>query len=179
MDLEPIENMYFNWLCAKVRRSKYPTSSASPYLTLLRTLHNTEFVWTLSGDDNRAADGVELRSYFLIEARHPDIPEWRQQPCSLLEMLIALANRAEFLSTGDVRATSWFWIFMQNLGLDECTDSMGFTPEDIGEVLYSLVWRQYNENGTGGLFPLPHTEWDQRTVEIWHQLCEYITANDI
>lgn len=171
MDNEPLENMYFNWLCAKVVHMD-PSTPSQSYWTLLRTLHSTEFVWTVMGDDNRAEDGVELRSYFLIEARYPDVPEWRQMPCSMLEMLIALSHRAEF-QTGE-RSDIWFWRFMQNIGLDECSDAVGFTPNEIGEVLYRVVWRQYAPNGEGGLFPVPNTNQDQREVQIWYQFCEYL-----
>lgn len=168
---EPLENLYFNWLCGKVMYLENPTPSLT-YWNLLRTLHNTEFVWLLSGDDNRAEDGLELRRYFLIAADIPDNLEWRALPCSLLEMLIAFAQRAEFQS--DVDASIWFWEFIANLGLTECNDAANFTEEEIGEVLYQLVWRTYDPAGNGGLFPLHHPKHDQTKTEIWYQFCEYL-----
>jgi hypothetical protein len=168
---EPLENLYFNWLCAKVVHVENPTPSLT-YDTLLRTLHNTEFVWLISGDDNRAEDGVELRRNFLIEAGIPDNPEWRNLGCSMLEMLIAFSKRAEYMTEN--RAHEWFWIFIRNMELDDCTDASGMTPEEIGEVLYRIVWRQYNYNGDGGLFPISRPKRDQTQVEIWYQFCEYL-----
>ena len=168
---EPLENLYFNWLCAKVMRVENPTPSLT-YWDLLRALHGTEFVWLLSGDDNRAADGVELRVEFLIAADIPDHSDWRSQPCGLLEMLIALSRRAEFQS--DISAYTWFWEFIENLGLGDCNDAACCSSEDINDVLYQLVWRTYEPNGQGGLFPMEHPKHDQTKVELWYQFFEYL-----
>ena len=92
---EPIESTYFNWLCAKVMQIENPTPSLT-YWNLLRELHNTEFVWLISGDDNRAADGLDLRLEFTREASLPPDPNWPYIGCSILEMFIALSSRAQF-----------------------------------------------------------------------------------
>lgn len=169
---EPLENLYFNWLCAKVLRLENPTPSLR-YDTLLRTLHNTEFVYTISGDDNRSEDGIELRTEFLLEADIPDHPEWRAMPCSLFEMLIAFARRAEFMT--DVPAAQWFWEFMDNLDLRQYNDASGVSQDEIAEILFRLVWRQYRFDGhDGGLFPLDQPHEDQKNVEIWYQFAEYL-----
>lgn len=168
---EPLENLYFNWLCAKVMRVENPTPTLT-YWDLLRILHNTEFVWLLSGDDNRAEDGIELRRQFLIIGDIPDHPEWRGQPCSLLEMLIAFSKRAEFQS--DISAYTWFWEFIENLGLADCNDAACCSEEAINDVLYQLVWRTYDMDGQGGLFPMQHPKHDQTKVEIWYQFFEYL-----
>lgn len=172
---EPIENLYFNWLCAKVVQVEHSTPSLT-YDTLLRTLHNTEFVWLLSGDDNRAEDGVELRLEFILEADVVDDPAWRNIGCSLLEMLIAFSRRASFMT--DIKSRDWFWHFMENLGLDQYNDASNASPEEIGEVLYQVVWRQYNYDGRGGIFPLTGTVHDQTKVEIWYQFCEYLVDQE-
>ena len=168
---EPLENLYFNWLCAKVIRLENPTPSLR-YDTLLRALHNTEFVWLITGDDNRAEDGLELRLEFILEADIPDNPEWRGLGCSLLEMLIAFSRHAEFMT--DEPARNWFWLFMENLGLDRYNDATHPLPDDIGDTLYRLVWRTYNFSGQGGLFPVVNPHEDQTKVEIWYQFCEYL-----
>ena len=61
---EPIENLYFNWLYTKVSDVKNQTPTTK-FDRLLILLHRTEFVWLLSGDDNRAEDGRDLRIEFL------------------------------------------------------------------------------------------------------------------
>jgi hypothetical protein len=173
MNIESIEHLYFNWLCAKVTTyNRYSTPSLTHW-NLLRALHQTEFVWLLSGDDNRAEDGLELRRDFIFEAEAPDHPEWRRNPgCSVLEMLIAFSKRAEF-QTGD-KAKDWFWEFIDNLGLKEVNDGHEATLEDIEEVLDMFVWRTYDYDGDGGLFPLDYPTRDQQTLEIWYQFCDYL-----
>jgi hypothetical protein len=176
MTLEPLENLYFNWLCSKVVDVRAPTPTLS-YWTLLRTLQNTEFVWILSGDDNRAEDGKDLRREFLLMADIPDHPEWRHNtPCSILEMFVAFSRRAEFMT--DIPAKDWFWEFMENLELNEYNDASGITPEDIDEILTVLIWRTYDMNGQGGLFPIEDPREDQRHVEIWYQFCDYLVDQE-
>lgn len=169
---EPLENLYFDWLYSKVvdRQNSTPTLS---YLNLVRILHNTEFVWLLSGDDNRAEDGKDLRREFLLLADIPDDLDWRHNtPCSILEMLIAFCGRAQFMT--DVPAREWFWEFMENLELHMCNDAEGVDPEYIAEILHTLIWRTYDPTGHGGLCPLDHPRMDQRNVEIWFQFCDYL-----
>jgi hypothetical protein len=173
---EPLENLYFNWLCAKVVDSKV-TSPSLTYWELLRTLHRTEFVWLLSGDDNRAEDGKELRREFIIAADLPDDPAWRLDiGCSVLEMLIAFSKRAAYMTDGN--AYDWFWIFLHNLGLTEFTDDHA-NLNAINEILETFIWRMYEDDGTGGMFPMNTYREDERTVELWFQLCEYLVDHDL
>lgn len=172
---EPVENLYFEWLCNKVLHLENPTPSLT-YWTLLRALHGTEYVWLLSGDDNRSEDGLELREEFLHESRLPYPDEWDHTPCSVLEMLIAFSRRAEFMTLDT--AQDWFWEFIDNLGLLECNDASGVTPEEIGEQIHSFIWRTYDYSGRGGLFPMNRAPQDQRQTEVWYQFCEYLVDQD-
>lgn len=173
---EPLENLYFNWLCAKVVFNENPAPS-NTYWRLLRTLHNTEFVWLLSGDDNRAEDGLELRREFILQVDAPDYPEWRRNPgCSMLEMFIAFSRRAEFISS--VPATEWFWEFMKNLGLEDFNDAYLNNTEIIDDILDTFIWRTYDYNSSGGLFPLNKADKDQREVELWYQFANYLIDQD-
>lgn len=176
---EPLEETYFNWLYSKIGHVYNPTPSTS-YYVLLRQLHKTEFVWQISGDDNRAADGLQLRHEF-FHFLHRDFDEespWFNIGCSVLEMLIAFARRAEFQTSIPVR--EWFWTFLENLSLNELCDANAEGAEDyIREVLDVFIWRTYGPNGEGGLFPLLETENDQRKVEVWYQFCEYLVNQDL
>lgn len=164
---EPIEDLYFNWLCAKVCEPKVPV-----FLDLMRILYTTEYVWLLPEDQNRKEDGVELRTDFLRESFMKSDPEWLDEPCSVLEMLIAFAKRAAFQTDHTVK--HWFWQFLNNLRLDEYR-RVGIDDElIIREILYNFVWRIYAPNGDGGLFPIRDPKHDQRGVEIWYQFCEYL-----
>ena len=168
---EPLENMYFNWLCTKVNRLEIPTPSLR-YTKLLRELHQTEFVWLVSGDDNRAEDGVGLRREFYLEAGLQEDPYFDVVPCSVLEMLIAFSRRASFAT--DDQPTEWFWEFIENLGLREFNDSGVLQKRLIHDRLYTFVWRQYDFRGQGGLFPLKDARHDQSELEVWYQFCDYL-----
>ena len=164
---EPIENLYFNWLCAKVLDHEVRN-----YHELMRILHRTEFVWVIPSDQNRAADGVELRTDFLRESRVERDLAWESEPCSMLEFLIALAKRAEFQT--DIPMKTWFWEFMNNLRLDEYRHITGRERYIVEDILHAFIWRQYDPSGYGGLFPISRTHNDQRQIEVWYQLAEYL-----
>jgi DNA-directed RNA polymerase specialized sigma24 family protein len=92
-------------------------------------------------------------------------------------LLIAFANRAEFQT--DIPARDWFWVMLRNLGLDEYRR---VEPQDvpvITDILYRFVWRLYDENGYGGLWPLQVPTEDQRNVEIFYQFCAYVAENQL
>ncbi|MET0785859.1 MAG: hypothetical protein ABWY25_04075 [Paenisporosarcina sp.] len=172
---EPLEALYFNWLCVKVAYVTNPTPTLT-YWKLLTCLHNTEFVWLLSGDDNRAADGIELRREFLLETDIPDHPEWRQLGCSVLEMFIGFSRRAEFMT--DEPAKDWFWEFLNNLDLKDFNDAYNGDVEEIEGILDQFIWRTYSPDGRGGMFPLSNPNRDQKTNEIWYQFCDYLVDQD-
>lgn len=170
--LEPLENLYFNWLYAKVHTLKTPTPSLR-YDILFQTLHKIEFTWFIPGDDNRAEDGKELRREFLLMGDFPDDIEWRTLvPCSVFEMLIAFSRRAE-RNTG-TNAKDWFWEFLSNLNLDGADDASGVEPGEIEDTIELMLWRNYRGDGDGGLFPLREPTRDQTKIEIWHQFCDYL-----
>lgn len=168
----PFEEIYFNWLCAKVI-NPIDFDRTATYYELLKKLHCTEFQWFISGDDNRAEDGKELRRDFILQADARDDPEWRTAlGCSVLEMLIAFSKRAEFQT--DDPASQWFWEFIDNLGLKDFTDQSGFDEEFVDVVLEELIFRTYQPNGNGSMFPIRDSGVDQRGIEIWYQFCNYL-----
>lgn len=172
---ELVEHLYFNWLCAKVLNMKEVDSSPTHWQLLTR-IHRTEFVWIVSGDDNRAEDGKELRRDFILEAELPDDEEWRLIiGCSVLEMLIAFARRAEFQD--ETPTHIWFWEFIRNLGLNDFDDNH-FDPYAVDDILQNFIWRTYEPTGLGGLFPIEDPMSDQREVEIWYQFCEYLVDQE-
>jgi len=171
---EPIENLYFNWLYAKVCDVRANSPSLTFY-RLLSELHRTEFVWLLMGDDNRAEDGIDLRREFV--KAHGEAEELMVAGCSFLEMLIALSRRAAFES--DPSERKWFWMMLDNLYLGEMNDGSAITPSVIRDTLTKCIFRTYKYDGAGGLFPLLHATKDQREVELWYQLSEYIYQHDL
>jgi hypothetical protein len=170
--VEPIEDVYFNWLCAKV-----VDRSSQNYDELLRIFHRTEFIWVVPADRHRADDGVELKQDFIRETRiEPDIG-WSEQPCSILELFISFAKRAQFQT--DVPVKTWFWEFLTNLKLEEFARVFISDIPIIDDILYTFIWRQYDASGYGGMFPISRTDNDQRKIEIWYQFCEYLDDRGI
>lgn len=165
---ESLDDLYFNWLHAKVMLNEPPYHS---YFRLLYTMYHTEFVWLLSGDDNRHQDGIALRTEFIQQIKLDIDSSWFDEGCSILEMLIAFSKRAEFQT--EITSSAWFWELINNLGLSDHYDE-AFIEEEVENILYDFVWRIYDSDGSGGLFPLKHPSEDQRKVEIWYQFSEYL-----
>lgn len=164
---EPIENEYFNWLCAKVLEP-----GNSNYVMLLEILHRTEFCVVVHEDSHRAMDGEELRKFFTNETGNEREPEWFNQPVSILEVLVSFADIVCFET--DIPTRDCFYEFLVNLHLEEFRQVSQEDIPIIQSILYTFNMRTYDNNGNGGLFPLSQTNNDQRRVELWYQFSEWV-----
>jgi hypothetical protein len=174
-----IDEEYFEWLYRSIAGSaRNPDRS---HLLLCEQLHKKEFLWFIPNDDNRVADGIDLRHEFanLRGITEPD-KSWLEPACSIFEMLIALSRRASFQAEGS--HDEWFWRFIENLELRKCSDSYYMDNSDawneVNDALDRLNERTYRRNGQGGLFPLRSSHRDQRKIEIWYQLAAYLLEDD-
>lgn len=165
-------NEYFEWLVYIVCDERY--SGPITYWKLLRTLFYVEFTYTIPMDKNRAEDGIGLRYRFYLETNEKSIDE----PCSLLEMMVALAIRCENImddpDVGD-RTGQWFWSMINSLGLGTMSDD-NYYEAYVDNVIYRFLNREYFPDGKGGLFTIKNCDTDLRDVEIWHQLCWYLDS---
>lgn len=169
---EPLDELYLKWLYSQVGSVKFKNPSRT-YWSLVRKLFTTEFLWFIPNDDNRLEDGRDLRSEFLADQGIEEVdPDWMLLGCSMLEMLIGLSRRLAFECEGEPR--DWFWHMIDNLGLYSYNDRKPFPEELVEETLNRVIFRTYQPDGTGGLFPLRHATQDQRKVELWYQLSAYI-----
>lgn len=164
---EPIEDLYFNWLCAKVL-----DTSTRNYYNLAHILYSTEFVWIIPFDKHRVEDGIELRDDFLRETQTEVDVLWYEQPCSIFEVMVAFAKRASFQT--DISVANWFKEFIINLRLDPFRVVSDSDVPYIHDILNTFMWRTYDPSGDGGLFPMRRTHNDQKEIEIWLQFCEYV-----
>ena len=170
-----IYEQYFNWLCDVVN------VSTVSYKKLLRLLHRTKFRWSNIRDKNRAEDGVDLRFRFrksIDGLSRNEVLNWHdEESCSVLEMMIALAIRAEeqIMDNPQVgnRTTQWFWGMVASLGLTGMSDDM-FDLIEAKDIIERFLDREYSPDGKGGLFTIRDCEYDLRDVEIWTQLCWYL-----
>lgn len=172
-------NEYFDWMCQLVSDKRYTRNQS--YRKLLSKLHNIDFVYAIDMDGNRAADGIDLRYYFGGERGYEDyiITSFLDdRPCSILEMMIALAKRCENImedpEIGD-RTAQWFWEMISNLGLYDMYDS-NFDRRYVEVTIDIFLNRGYERNGKGGLFVIKHPKRDLRTVEIWYQMNWYLDS---
>lgn len=160
---------YFKWLCNRVH---IPVDRGT-YSAVFHAMFATEYVWVIGNDDNRISDGRLLRQVYLNGAKEDIYSE----PVSFFEVLLGLSERVAFLVNEEPQ--DWAWKLMENLGLDQYPDPdhlAGFTKmvKEVNEILERVIWRTYNPDGSGGFFPLPEPDRDQRKVEIWYQMTTYI-----
>ena len=87
-----LEEAYYAWLTDMI------PSLRTIYSRLIWKLFDTPFAPTLAMDLNRLGDGLTLRDRFIWERKgSEDDREWlrKHRPCSVLELMIALALRCE------------------------------------------------------------------------------------
>lgn len=173
MIVNKIQDEYFNWMFQLV-------NAPDQYSYLLMHLDKIPFQYTLLRDGNREADGIDLRYRFGQEcgydnrliASHLDV-----RPCTVLEMMTALALRCEEHIMNDPeigdRTCVWFWKMIDSLGLyDETNDR--FDEAHVDEIIDIFLNREYSRNGQGGLFTVKHSTRDMRCIEIWYQMHLYL-----
>jgi hypothetical protein len=156
-----IEKAYFKWLSKKVKGSRSNKE-------ILSHLHSTTFVSIQPNDDNRVIDGEKLRLAF-EEEEDINADSLIIQPCSLLEMIVALLERAISDIIGEeVELSDLFWEVIDNVGYTELRNI------HWNSLSQNLINRRYTYYGEGGLFPLKNAKRDQREAELWYQLAEYL-----
>lgn len=173
-----VENEYFEWMYGLVCSRNGARQKS--YRKLLTFLHNTEFIFSVPMDSNRAADGVDLRYRFAYDCGNTaDVERYLDGPCSVLEMMVALAIRCEehIMDDPDIgdRTGQWFWDMIKNLKLHTMSDSR-FNKSLADQRVRTFLERTYEPDGEGGLFTVPNSRYDLRDVEIWYQMCWYLNS---
>lgn len=183
---------YFTWLYDKVYEVRDMDSPHS-YLILCDHMHRIIFSPTVSNDENREAEGIELRTQFIDENQAYDIGEADEllnagpndvipaDRASIFEVLVALANHCDY--SIDRGMMTWFQDFVFNLKLGGYPDDAYEAGDSrrINRVLENFNDRKYDAYGKGGIFPLPRRseEDDQRQVELWFQFYAYANAKQL
>lgn len=171
-----IKTEYFEWLNRIV-------CDDDCHRRLITHLHNVEFRYLHPMDQNRAEDGENLRYRFVYynDYMHAcdEILDILAGPCSVLEMIIALAIRCEEDDMDDPRmgnrTRQWFWGMIVNLGLGSMTNEI-FDRREVDRILDRFMNREYEPDGRGGLFTIKNCDRDVRDVEIWWQLGWYLNS---
>lgn len=167
---------YFEFLCSIVSDDDFDPSQ---YKTLMSRLHQEEFTWIIPEDANRAADGYDLRLEFweMIGKTRLDSKLENTAPCTVLEMMVALARRCEIEIMEDLdvgrRVGRWFKLMLRSLGLKHERDDY-YDEGYVNYIISSFLQREYEPNGDGGLFLINNPEVDMRAIEIWYQMHTYL-----
>ena len=187
--ISPLNSLYFVWLTDQIW-FQYRRHCTTTYDDLMQILWVKEFVWMVPNDDNRVADGLELRYLFLNEeslqqqfsnmhrgwhdgAIQEEIVDFRSQPCSTLEVIVALARRLQFAAQG--HTGWWAWRLIENLELHKMRDPISRKKrERAEEILEALIFRTYTWDGVGGFFPLAFPKDNMTRIEIWYQMSAYL-----
>ena len=165
-----LHHEYYKWLCYLVFPNKQECES---YSKLLNELHNRDFTFILLKDENRMRDGIDLRYRFGYEYHIPneDIKLYldTKDGCSILEMMVALSLRCEEDIMSDInignRAPLWFKNMLKSLGLDQMINSF-YDQNLVDKTLDNFLNRNYEPNGSGGLFTIKNFRSDLRNIDI-------------
>lgn len=177
---DELQHRYFEWLYYLVcGDDEYNRLS---YRKLLSFLHSVEFTYFIDFDENRAQDGIDFRYNFGIACGYSQdiIDDYLMvTPCSVLEMMVALAFKVEEEITGDNdygdRTGQWFWNMIVSLGLGYMNDN-DFNEYAAYRVVSNFLERKYSPDGRGGLFTIENCPYDLREVQIWSQFMCYLNT---
>ena len=156
---------YYLWLDSLVNDGNHSN--------LIRYLYDQPFIWQFVLDQNRASGGLNLRTKYAFE-NGLNVQDVGRGPCSVLEMLVALADRMTEVLSSDI--WEWFWVMMRNLGLDRF-DDYHFDTNAIRDILDVWLDRKYDSKGNGSLFPLSRYSGDSRNLDIWGQMNAWVAEN--
>lgn len=145
------------------------------YTRLMGQLHDTPFEVYIRNDENRAEDGLALRDEFgeYLGLNHADF----ERDCSVLEMLVALSIRIEEEYIGDPNdphPEDIFWELVTNLGLAKYSDD-NFDYDVVFDILKRWLYRDFDSDGEGSIFPVMYPDQDQTKIEIWEQMIGYLS----
>ena len=182
IEKELSDGRYFDVLYDIVAADREDVTDMS-YRMLLGVLDSVEFKDTRGIDGNRIQDAQELRADLIAEN---DLDHTYVRPfenVSLLEVMIAIANRLGQIA-GDEDTAFWFWEMVSNLVLDGIDDTEFWSdPEgyeaEILDRADDVIDINYDRDGLGGLFLLREgvAPPDMRDTELWYQMQYY--ANEV
>ena len=184
-NIEKLSELYLEWLLRLINADNYKDKS---YTKLCSLLNKIPFKPIVELDKNREFDVQSLLREVYIQSQSEwyrleddRITSFPDLPVSFLELMISLAMRIDLDFMREINGIDntriYFWILVRNLGLLEYDDEHWGEDAIISIVsrLNIVQDRKYDFDGKGGLFPLENSEVDQRNVQIWNQLCQFVS----
>lgn len=173
---DELEQRYYEWLTGLI------PGWTERYSILIRHLYETPFRVTLLMDENRVGDGLSMRARFVWAAGLGSIERdilKRQRPCSVLEVMIGLAQRFEeeyMTQYTEDTINNWFSPMISSLGLQNY-DDQHFDLYGFDRIMQTFLDRAYFPDGRGSLFYIPGTKDDMKYTEIWKQMMFWYEHN--
>ena len=174
------DDPYLMWLYEMVG----PAKPYRTYKCLISELHSIRFQPVLlEMDSNRANDGLRLRVDFMEEHGPLGSSSDRGQ-CTMLELIIGIAKRMDFLMATDENGRNihyYFWKMIENLGLVKLEDDSYYRLNGsffVLEACNRVIFRNHDANGKGGLFPVKRPREDMRNLDIWYQMQAWLSEHN-
>lgn len=163
-------NDYLEWLRGIVGRSGDALNRQEAEF-----LMDKPFTPILDMDENRKVDGLVLRDIYEAETGKDSGMEGK--PCTMLEMIIALARHMFSIMDGWIPDENntigrWFHEMLDNLEKPRRRSTWDAYRWD--DAMETILNRTFDRNGRGGLFPRACCHEDQRKVELWDQMNGYL-----
>ena len=188
---------YFEWLYDMVSPPFYDIYKSDTYYILLGELYKKPFKVLIERDKNRISDAEDLYQIYCDECefskpyKKPENIYKIQDPNivkdhSILEVLIGLSKRMEFIMTDesgeDYSYRRWFWELLKNMGLLKFTDDNWYDSRmyDIDSNTYvnnrldRFNNRNFDRYCHGGPFPMHNPKRGYKKMELWYQMMEYL-----
>ena len=174
--INPDHRAYLLWLKNHIKDDNH-----LKYNKLLNRLFLWPYDSMLPMDENRAADGVDMRYRYGYERKISDheIANYIDvMQCTMLEMMVALVLRCEreimySQEYGD-RSALLFWSMIDNLGLIDM-DDLAYDQDYVDTVIRNFLDGDYQPDGKGSLFRVRNTHGrDLRNEELWVQANWYL-----
>jgi hypothetical protein len=164
-------NEYYIWLLEQV--SAVSLAPYSNYQALLQDLFFIPYTYTNALDKNREIAGLDLRKDFAYSVGI-DVSDVRQDPCSVLEMLIGLAKYMSDIY--DYTVTKWFWEMIGNMHLDHFYDGH-YNSSQVAHTIDEWLQGKYSFRGVGTPFPLRNFSEDTRKMQLFDIMQAYVNEN--
>lgn len=168
-------NNYFEWLKKQVEFLNFPER----YDKLFSILHKREFIWKHPMDRNRGSEALELRNLYFEETGKK--APYHPAQATVLELLVSISKRMNFICTqyDEDKTKVIFWRLIANLGLNDMYDRhydyLG-GDDAANYIIGRFLDREYDADGTnGGLFPMANARQNQREIELWYQMNQYLS----
>ncbi len=173
-----IKKEYFNHLVDLVCDKKHPKID---YIPLLELLHNMKFSVFVEKDENRVQDAKYLRVKWTdSEGILEYLYEFEDEKASVLEVLVSISDRLSFQigdnTTNSHTLSDCFWEILRNLDIEKYYSS-NYKPLNVKEKVRNWMSRKIKKDGSGGIFPLKKPKEDQKSLQIWDQMNDYILEN--